>query len=247
MKILVSIFAFLWALWGAFWFMAIITPFTFLYAVLFLFTGKKYVRHCIWINCHYLCPLLLNLCLIRVKIYGAEKVDNQRTYVFVANHLSQVDILVTGASIPQPISFLAKSEIKYIPFFGDMTKMLAIMVNRKNKESREKSLQYMIAELHKGHSIFIYPEGTRNRTPEPVKEFKDGAFKTAILAQIPIAVQTLVGTKEVNNPKGLQLKPGTVEVYWSEPIETKGMTLNEVPVLKEKVKAEMVKHLTKKF
>ncbi len=125
-----------------------------------------------------------------------------------------------------------------------MTRMLAIMVNRSDKESREKSLRYMVAELHKGHSIFIYPEGTRNRTSQPLKEFKDGAFKTAITAQIPIAIQTQIGTKEVNNPKGLQLSLGKVEVHWSEPIETKGMTLDDMPALIEKVKREMMKHLS---
>jgi 1-acyl-sn-glycerol-3-phosphate acyltransferase len=243
MKALLKIFGFLWALWGCFWFMAIIIPFTIAYAVLFFFTGKKYVRECIWINCHYLSALLLKLCLIKVNVMGKEKIDPAKTYVFVANHLAQIDIVVTCVSVPHPVSFLAKSEIRMIPFFGYMTRMLAIMVDRKDAESRAKSLQYMIQELHKGYSIFIYPEGTRNRTGQPLKEFKDGAFKTAISAQVPIAVQTLVGTKEVNNPKGLQLYPGTVKVYWSVPIETKGMTLDDMPALIEKVKAEMLKHL----
>lgn len=243
MNFLKSVFGFLWALWGALWFMIVVIPFTILYAILFLFTGKKYVRECIWVNCHYLCPFLLRICLIRLKISGAENIDPSKTYVIVANHLSQVDVLVTGASVPHPVSFLAKSEIKYIPFFGYMTKMLAIMVNRKNKESRDKSMQYMIGELQKGYSIFIYPEGTRNRTDQPLKEFKEGAFKLAIMAQIPIAVQTIVGTKEVNNPKGLQLFPGTVQVNWSTPIETKGMTMDDMPALIEKVRSEMLRHL----
>lgn len=244
MKLLRSVFAFFWALWGGFWFMAVVIPFTVLYAVIFLFTGRRYVMHCVWINCHYLCPFLLKMYLIRLRVFGLEKLDANKTYVVVANHLSQVDILVSAAALPHPVKFLAKAEIKYIPFFGYMTKMLAIMVNRSNKESREKSLRYMVAELHKGHSIFLYPEGTRNRTGQALKEFKEGAFKTAITAQIPIAVQTLVGTKEVNNPNGLQLFPGKVEVHWSEPIETKGMTLDDMPALIEKVKRKMLKTLT---
>ncbi len=237
------IFGFFWAMWGAFWFMVVVTPFTILYAIVFLFTGKKYVRECIWINCHYLCPFLLRLYFIRLQVFGKEKIAPDKTYVIVANHLSQIDVLVTGASVPHPVRFLAKAEIKYIPFFGYMVRMLAIMVNRKNKESREKSLRYMVADLHKGNSIFIYPEGTRNRTQQLLKEFKDGAFKIAIAAQIPIAVQTLTGVKEINNPKGIQLFPGKVQVHWSDPIETKGMTLNDMPALIEKVRAEMMKHL----
>ena len=164
--------------------------------------------------------------------------------MFVANHASQVDIIASASAMPQPIRFLAKAEIKHIPVFGYMVKMLAIMVDRKSKESREKSVQYMVDELKKGNSLFIYPEGTRNRTDQPLKEFKDGAFRVAILAGVPIVVQTLVGAKEVNDPEGLQLYPGKVDVYFSEPFETKNMTVNDVPVLKERVKAEMLKHLT---
>lgn len=223
--------------------MLVVSVFTVIYAVIFGIFGKKYSMACVWINCHYLSPFLLAVCLIRLKVHGKEKLDANRSYVYVANHLSQVDILTTASAVPQPIRFLAKAEIKKIPFFGYMTKMLAIMVDRKSKESREKSVRYMVDELGKGHSLFLYPEGTRNRTDKPLKEFKDGAFRVAIMAQVPIAVQTLLGTKEVNNPHGIQLFPGTVEVYYGNPIETKGMALDDVPRLSEMVRQEMLSHL----
>ena len=243
MKIFKTIFTFIWAFWGATWFMLAITPFTFIYALIFLFTGKKYVMNCVWVNCHYLAPFVMAMTLVRLKVFGKEKIDTDKNYVYVANHLAQMDILASAAAIPQPIRFLAKSEIKKVPFFGYMTKMLAIMVDRKSRESREKSIKYMIDELRQGRSIFIYPEGTRNRTDKPLKDFKDGAFRIAISAQVPIAVQTLVGTKKVNNPMGIHLQPGTVKVYYSTPIQTTGMTIEDMPRLKEMVKEEMMKNL----
>ena len=244
MYFLKRIFGFLWAIWGAFWFMVVVTIFTLIYAVVFALFGKKYSMQCVWINCHYLCPFLLKVCLIRMKVFGKEKMDTKRPSVIVANHLTQVDILTTAAAVPIPIRFLAKMEIKYIPFFGYMTKMLAIMVDRKNKESREKSFRYMAEAIKSGETLLIYPEGTRNRTGAPLKEFKDGAFRVAVMAQAPIVVQTLTGMLSVNDPHGLQLYPGTVEVHWSEPIETRGMTMADVPALKEKVKNEMLRYLT---
>lgn len=63
------------------------------------------------------------------------------------------------------------------------------------------------------------------------------------MAQVPIAVQTLVNTRTLNDPRYIHLKPGVVDVYWADPIETKGMTLDDIPALKEKVRAEMMKHL----
>ncbi len=243
MKILKTILKFFWALWGAFWFMLVIATFTIIYAFVLGLFGKKYAMPCVWINCHYLSPFLMKVYGIRMEEFGLEKIQPGRTYVFVANHRAQVDIITSASALPLPVKFLAKAEIKYIPFFGFMTKMLAIMVDRKSRESREKSYRYMVAALHRGESLFIYPEGTRNRTELPLKEFKDGAFKVAVLAQVPIAVQTLLGTREVNEPRGIQLSPGKVQVYWGTPIETKGMTLEDVPRLKEMVREEMMKHL----
>lgn len=244
MYILKRIFGFFWAIWGAFWFIITVSIFTLLYALILGIFGRKYSMLCVWINCHYLSPFLLGVCGIRLKVLGAEKLNKNKTYVFVGNHLSQIDILTTAAALPKPIRFLAKMETKYIPVFGYMVKMLGIRVDRKSKESREKSYRYMAVALEKGESLFLYPEGTRNRTAEKLKEFKDGAFRVAIMAQVPIAVQTLVGTREVNSPQGLQLYPGQVVVYWSEPIETLGMTLADVPALKERVRNEMLKNLS---
>ena len=243
MHIAKRIFGFFWALWTGFWFMVVVIIFTPLFAVFLGIYGRKYSMKCVWINTHFLSPFLIAVSLIRLRVFGKEKVDKNATYVFVANHASQVDIIASASAMPQPIRFLAKAEIKHIPVFGYMVKMLAIMVDRKSKESREKSVQYMVDELHKGNSLFIYPEGTRNRTDQPLKEFKDGAFRVAVLAGVPIVVQTLVGAKKVNDPKGLQLYPGKVDVYFSDPIETKNMTVDDVPALKERVMMEMLGHL----
>ena len=244
MNIPKRIFGFIWALWTGFWFMFVVILFTPIFAILLGIFGKKYSMKCVWINCHFLSPFLLAVSLIRLRVFGKEKILADRSYVFVANHNTQVDIIASASAVPQPIRFLAKAEIKNIPVFGTMVKMLAIMVDRKSKESREKSVMYMAEELKKGNSLFLYPEGTRNRTDQPLKEFKDGAFRVAIMAQVPIAVQTLVGAKIVNAPQGLQLYPGHVEVYFGDPIETKGMTQDDVPALKERVRLEMMRHLT---
>jgi 1-acyl-sn-glycerol-3-phosphate acyltransferase len=243
MSLLKRIFGFFWALWGAFCFLVIVIPLTFAYAFIIIIGGKKYSMDCVWFNCHVASPLILNLMLIKVKVFGKEKLDAKTTYVYVANHNSQIDIMACASAVPNPMRFLAKAETKYIPFFGYMVKMLGIVVDRQSKDSREKSYQQMTDALLMGESLFLYPEGTRNRTDEKLKEFKDGAFRVAIMAQVPVAVQTVIGAKEVNNPNGIQLYPGCVEIHWSEPIDTRGMTMADMPALRERVRAEMLKHL----
>lgn len=234
----------LWATRVAIWFLICVFIATPIYAIILGIFGRKYAMLCIWINCSVISPFLLAMGLVRLKVHGKEKLNPKGTYVYVANHISALDIVISASAMVQPMKFLAKMETKYIPMFGYMVKMLAIVVDRKNEESRKKSMLYMVQDIKNGNSIFVYPEGTRNRTDAPLKEFKDGAFRTAILAQAPIAVQTIVGAKELNPPSGLQLQPGTVEVYWSEPISTVGMTTDDVEKLKEMVRQEMLSHLS---
>lgn len=243
MKLISKILTTLWALYGLIMFMLVTTPLTIYYFILLSVGGRKYAKTCIWINCHYASPLLLKLFGVKLFVHHKERISKDKTYVFVSNHGTHIDVLANASACPLPPKFLAKSELKNFPIFGFMVSMLGILVDRKSKESREKSMQYMVNELAIGNSIFLYPEGTRNRTPEPLKEFKDGAFRAAILAQVPIAVQTIVGARKINKQSGLHLKPGTVHVYWGNPIETKGLTLDDLPQVRTLVINEMLQHL----
>ena len=92
----------------------------------------------------------------------------------------------------------------------------------------------MMQSLKDGISVFLCPEGTRNRTQKPLLDFRDGAFRLAIESQTPVAVLTVLGARERNSPKNpVSLRPGIIYAVWDDPIETKGMTQNDVPLLKQ--------------
>lgn len=234
------VFAFFWAIWGFTVFMVVVSLLTPLYALLLLVFGKSMAMTLVWWNYCFASPLILRLIGIKLKVEGSEQIDSKSTYVFVSNHLSWIDTICNASATPQPAKFLAKSELKYFPVFGFMVKMLGVMVDRKNKESRDESFQILIDELKSGNSIFIYPEGTRNRTSEPLKEFKDGAFKAAIAAQVPIVWQVVLGVKELNKNETAFLLPGRVKVLFGKPIPTEGMTSEDIPHLRHRVKGEML-------
>ena len=118
---------------------------------------------------------------------------------------------------------------------GYIIRNLYISVNRKDKYARAKSMENMQKNIREGISVFIFPEGTRNKSSEPLLDFRDGAFRLAIESQVPIAALTLLNTGK--------LSPGVLHCVWSEPISTKGMTQDDIPALKEKVISEMKKHL----
>jgi len=103
----------------------------------------------------------------------------------------------------------------------------------------------MRKSLDEGISVFLCPEGTRNKHEEPpLLDFRDGAFRLAVATQTPIAALTVLNTGRKLSPlRPIALAPGTLHAVWSEPIETKGMTLDDVPALKEKVRTQMEAHL----
>jgi 1-acyl-sn-glycerol-3-phosphate acyltransferase len=95
--------------------------------------------------------------------------------------------------------------------------------------------------LRENIGIFICPEGTRNKTKEPLLDFRDGAFRLAIQAQTPLAVMTIVNSGKLLSPnRPIELAPGTIHCIWSEPISTIGMTEYDVPALREKARAIMI-------
>lgn len=186
---------------------------------------------------------------IRVKIKGKELIDKNQVYVFVCNHRSQLDIPLFARACENTFRFLAKIEVTRIPLIGYVVKKLYLTVDRSSKEDRAKSVERMKDSLLKEKiAVLLYPEGTRNRTKEPLLDFKDGAFRLAVDTQLPVAVLTIMNSGDFSPAnKFLQLRPGTIKANWSEPISTKGMTSEDVPRLKEMVRERLLKGLKEEF
>jgi 1-acyl-sn-glycerol-3-phosphate acyltransferase len=222
-------------------------PFYFLiFVIIFTFVDKKKAPHVAHRVTRAWARTVFIITLIRCKVKGREKIDPKKVYVFVANHQSQLDIPLYAIATKNTFRFLSKAELTKIPVFGYLLRKLYITVDRKDKNDRSKSIQSMKRSLDEGISVFLCPEGTRNRTEDPLLEFKDGAFRLAIEAQVPVAALTVFDSKKRNSPQSqLELIPGTIHCMWSEPIETKGMTQDDVPLLKKKIYDVILENLKK--
>jgi 1-acyl-sn-glycerol-3-phosphate acyltransferase len=221
----------------------IVTP---CYLLVFLFAPKHKAPHIAhrFISRRW-AGSLLPLFFIRIKIKNGELIDKNKTYVFIGNHRSQLDIPAYAVACRNTIRFLAKEELTKIPLMGYIIRKLYISVNRKSKEDRQRSLNAMLESLRDGISVFICPEGTRNKTSEPLLDFRDGAFRLAIESQLPLAVLTIKNSENILSPlRPIELSPGVIECIWSAPVETKGMTENDLPALKETAKNLMLKSLS---
>jgi 1-acyl-sn-glycerol-3-phosphate acyltransferase len=206
--------------------------------------GSRALRRNIWYLHHVFTPTFLSLVGIRRKVSGVEKIDIKKSYIIVGNHRSSLDFIANADAFPGVYRYLAKKELVKIPVFGWVVKKMCLIVDRSSAMSRARSVVAVKQHLEEGWSVFIYPEGSRNKTTDPLGVFYDGAFRIAIQTGAPIAVQTIVNPLDFTSlTDALDLKPGILRIVWDEPIETKGMTADDIPILKERVRTLMLHHL----
>jgi 1-acyl-sn-glycerol-3-phosphate acyltransferase len=170
--------------------------------------------------------------------------NTNQQYIFVANHISYLDATIIVKAFRRPIRALGKAEISKVPVFGFIYKYAVVMVDRSNAENRAKSVRNMKSILKKGISIFVFPEGTFNLTGNPLKEFYDGAFRVALETQTPIKPVIYPDAYDrMNYTSIFSLTPGKNRAIFLEEIPVNGLTLADLPPVKQKVYELMDKKL----
>jgi 1-acyl-sn-glycerol-3-phosphate acyltransferase len=130
---------------------------------------------------------LISYCwLVRIKSVGLENFDHEKQYIFVGNHRSMLDAIISSGFIPNPKKFIGKAEILNYPFLGYILKRIYIPVKRQDKASRLWSKEQLLLKMKEGFSMVIFAEGTCNYTAQPLLDFKDGAFEASCALQVPL-------------------------------------------------------------
>lgn len=178
--------------------------------------------------------LYFPLSLIKVKISGKENFQKGENYIVVCNHNSFMDVPLSSPGIPGANKTIAKVEMSRIPLFGIIYKRGAVLINRKDENSRKESYQKMKDVLNMGIHMCIYPEGTRNKTDQPLKSFHDGAFRLSMETGKKIIPAIIRGTKEMlPTNKTFYFWPGKISMQFLEPIDPNDF--NDLNALKEHV------------
>ncbi len=174
------------------------------------------------------------------EIYEAPH-DKKKQYIFVANHSSYMDIPCIVMCIHQPVRVLGKYEMVRYPIFGFIYRAAVILVERSDAAHRAQSVRALKAAIAKKISIFLFPEGTFNETDKPLKDFYNGAFRTAIETQTPIKPILFVDNNERLNQKSIfSLTPGICRCVYLDEISIDGYkTKEDMQKLKQKVYAAM--------
>ncbi len=210
------------------------------FVLLSLLGGKVTGGNIIYQLCRFWAYTWYFLIGIRHKEIYEQPHDRSRQYIFVANHISYLDIPPIVLIAHQPMRILGKYEMVKIPVFGWIYRAAVILVDRSSPDTRSRSVRALKAALKHHISIFIFPEGTFNETGRPLKEFYDGAFRIAIETETPIKPVLLIDTIDRLHYKSLfELTPGINRVVYLEEIPVEGLSMRNIPSLKNKVYSVM--------
>ncbi len=175
-------------------------------------------------------------------ISGTLPENPRHPYVTVSNHESFVDILLIS-HLPWEMKWLSKQENFRIPVAGWLMRLAKdIKLDRKDPRSAARAMAECRKRLDDNVSVMIFPEGTRSVTGD-LLPFKDGAFRLAIEAQLPILPLAVHGAATAMKAKDWRMGRSTAEVRVMEPINTVGMTMDDLSTLKDLTRARIVDEL----
>jgi 1-acyl-sn-glycerol-3-phosphate acyltransferase len=166
--------------------------------------------------------------------------DSKRTCFFAVNHVNLFDPFVLYSVIPQFVRGLELESHFHIPIYGMLMRRFGnVPVPDSRKPSELKRMLHMTKEaLDSGTSLIVFPEGRRTLTGR-IGEFEDGGFRMAVQFGCPIVPVCTVGSFEFNRKDRWWLHPSKIVVHIHDTIETKGLRKEDVPALRDRVRAIM--------
>lgn len=174
----------------------------------------------------YMFGVILKISGVRVTVKGKENIPTDEAVLYVGNHRSYFDILVGYTTVPGLMGFVAKKEMESYPLLRDwMRNVNCLFLDRKNIKEGLKTILEGIEKVKNGVSIWIFPEGTRNRN-ENIREllpFKEGSLKIAEKSGCMVVPVVMTGTAEVFERHMPLIRPSHVTVYYGKPFYVKDL------------------------
>jgi 1-acyl-sn-glycerol-3-phosphate acyltransferase len=172
---------------------------------------------------------------VRIRTHGLEKLDAARTYIYMSNHVSNLDPPIMLPLVPRRTSVMAKKELFSYPLLGRIMLMGSLVpVDRENRKAGIAAVRAASDVIRKGINMFIYIEGGRSFDGK-LLPFKKGPFYLAQECQVPVVPVTIAGTHYVMPKARFAVKPGQVDVIFHDPIEPKDFGSREELMAKVRV------------
>lgn len=161
--------------------------------------------------------------------------------LFASNHEGNFDIPVLIGAIDKPFGFISKIEVKKVPILSAWMEAIdCVFIDRKNRERAADSILTGVDLLKKGHSLVIFPEGTRSKGG-PVGRFKAGGFRLAKDSGVPIVPISITGTADVFEKNGRLVKPAKINVIISQPIYSRQYKDKDLIAIADDVRDKIIR------
>lgn len=155
-----------------------------------------------------------------ITIIGKENIPKDKAVLYVGNHTSFFDIIIPYTLVPSLTGYVSKISMKKFPILNFwMNRVHCLFLDRDNVKEGLKTILAAIDKVKNGISIFIFPEGTRNKAPETLMEFKGGSFKIAEKSGCPIIPVTMVNMSDIFEDHLPRVKKTRVVIEYGTPID----------------------------
>jgi len=184
---------------------------------------------------------------VKLHVEGLEKIDPNKSYIFIGNHQSHFDVLSVFSALPLTVRFMAKKELFKIPVFGwSLYASGTIRIDRSNRERAIKSMNNALDRIKRGVSVVVFPEGTRSEDGK-IREFKKGGFVLAIKGGIPIVPVSISGSRFILPKNTVRINPGDIKIIFTDPIQTDQLGYQEREKLSSEVRRIIVENYDEHF
>ena len=156
----------------------------------------------------------------KVIVLGEENVPKDTPVLYVGNHRSFYDIILTYVRVPRPTGYVAKKEMLKVPLLSVwMRRLHCLFLDRADVKQGLKTILEAIEKTKEGISICIFPEGTRNKVNDSFLPFHDGSFKIAEKGKIPVVPMTIVNSSAIFEDQMPKIKKATVILEYGKPVD----------------------------
>ena len=199
------------------------------------YLGKKDPEKRDWQSLHivqWIFRIILKMAGVHITVKGIENIPKDRAVLYVGNHRSYFDILTGYVTVPTLVGFVAKKEMEKWPLLSNWMKNVhCLFLNRTDMKEGLKTILEGIAQVKSGISVWIFPEGTRNKNEDlmDLLPFKEGSLKIAEKSGCPVIPVAITGTDDVFERHTPWIRKSYVIIEYGEPIY-----LKELPPDKKK-------------
>lgn len=167
---------------------------------------------------------VIRLAGTKVIVLGEENIPKDSAVLYVGNHRSYFDIVLTYVRVPRPTGYIAKREMLRYPLLKDwMANLHCLFLDRDNIKEGLKTILAGVDKVKDGISICIFPEGTRNKVPDTFLPFHDGSFKIAEKGKVPVIPMTIVNSASIFEDHLPRMRRATVVIEYGSPVYISGL------------------------